>query len=123
MPIFYGVWGIVELKNEVDIGDGMWYSSFAMKYYVYILFCADGTYYTGWTTNIQKRLATHSKGKGAKYTRGRLPVRLLWFAPFESKSEAMKKEYAIKQLSKDGKRAITRGAVNKISYGSGNKQV
>jgi len=94
-----------------------------MKYYVYILFCADGTYYTGWTTDVQKRLAVHNKGKGAKYTRGRLPVKLLWFDSFNSKSEAMKKEYAIKQLSKGGKQAITRQDVHKVCYGSGNKQV
>jgi len=91
-----------------------------MKYYVYILFCADGTYYTGWTTDVQKRLAVHNKGKGAKYTRGRLPVKLLWFDSFNSKSEAMKKEYAIKQLSKDGKKAITRQDVHKVCYGSRN---
>lgn len=85
-----------------------------MKYYVYILFCADGTYYTGWTTDVNKRLAIHNKGNGAKYTRGRLPVRLLWFDSFSSKSEAMKKEYAIKQLSKNGKREITRKEVYDI---------
>ena len=88
-----------------------------MNWFVYILFCADGTYYTGCTTDVQKRLITHNNGKGAKYTRGRLPVKLLWFDACVSKSEAMKKEYAIKQLSKSGKRAITRGEVHKICYG------
>ena len=91
--------------------------SLPMKYYVYILFCADGTYYTGWTADVQKRLAVHNKGRGAKYTRGRLPVKLLWFDSFPNKSDAMKKEYALKQLSKREKQAITRGEVHKICYG------
>lgn len=88
-----------------------------MKFYVYILFCADGTYYTGWTTDVQKRVQTHNKGKGAKYTRGRLPVRLLWYDAFNTKSEAMKKEYALKQLSRGRKEAITRQDVHRICYG------
>lgn len=94
-----------------------------MSYFVYILLCADGTYYTGWTTDVFKRLATHNKGKGAKYTRGRLPVKLLWCNEFDSKTDAMKKEYAIKQLSKSGKEAVTRTAVNKICYGNKNNKV
>ena len=89
-----------------------------MKHFVYILICVDKTLYTGYTTDIDKRVAMHNKGKGAKYTRGRLPVKLLWFDSFASKSEAMKKEYAIKQLSKDGKHAITRGEVHRICYES-----
>lgn len=88
-----------------------------MKFYVYILFCADGTYYTGWTTDVQKRVQTHNKGKGAKYTRGRRPVKLLWYDAFNTKSEAMKKEYALKQLSRGGKEAITRQDVHRICYG------
>jgi putative endonuclease len=79
-----------------------------MKYYVYILFCADGTYYTGWTTNVEKRVVAHNKGKGAKYTRGRLPANLHWSWPYESKSEAMKVEYKIKQLSHIEKKNLDR---------------
>ena len=87
----------------------------AMKYFVYILFCADGTYYTGWTTDVQRRVTVHNKGKGAKYTRSRLPVRLLWFKEYPTKSEAMKREYAIKQLSRKQKGLLTRGDVTRLS--------
>ncbi|MBU5317408.1 GIY-YIG nuclease family protein [Clostridium bornimense] len=66
--------------------------------YVYILKCSDNTLYTGWTNNLEKRIATHNSGKGAKYTRNRLPVELAYFETFEDKSSALKREYAIKQL-------------------------
>lgn len=66
--------------------------------YVYILKCADDTLYTGWTNNLEKRIATHNSGKGAKYTRNRLPVELAYFETFDDKSSALKREYAIKKL-------------------------
>lgn len=68
--------------------------------YVYILKCSDDSLYTGWTNNIEKRFKTHSKGKGAKYTKARLPVELVYFEEFDSKIDAMKREYAIKQLKR-----------------------
>ena len=68
--------------------------------YVYILECADGTLYTGWTTDVQKRVRTHNAGKGAKYTRPRRPVKLVYTENFESKSDALRREYQIKQLSR-----------------------
>lgn len=71
--------------------------------YVYILECGDNTLYTGWTNNLDKRIQTHSEGKGAKYTRGRLPVKLVYFEKFEDKISAQKREYAIKKLSKENK--------------------
>lgn len=71
--------------------------------YVYILKCSDNTLYTGWTTNLEKRLKVHNSGKGAKYTRVRLPVEIVYFEEFEDKKDAMKKEYAIKQLSRQEK--------------------
>lgn len=71
--------------------------------YVYILRCADNSLYTGWTNNLAKRVKTHSEGKGAKYTRARLPVELVYFEEYEDKIEAMKREYAIKQLKKKEK--------------------
>ena len=77
-----------------------------MKHYVYILRCADDTLYTGWTTDIEKRVATHNAGKGAKYTRARLPVELVYTEVFEDKIEAQKREYAIKQLSRVEKEAL-----------------
>lgn len=72
-------------------------------WYVYILECADGTLYTGITTDVNKRLDTHNKGKGAKYTRGRRPVVLLASFPVETKSIALKEEYRIKQLTREEK--------------------
>lgn len=74
--------------------------------YVYILRCKDNTLYTGWTTDIYKRLETHNMGKGAKYTRGRTPVVLEYFEEYSSKSEATKREYAIKRLTKDKKEKL-----------------
>lgn len=63
------------------------------NYYMYVLRCSDGSFYGGFTTNVFKRLITHNSGKGAKYTRARLPVRLLYFEKFTSKSAALKAEY------------------------------
>jgi len=72
-------------------------------YYAYVLQCADGTLYTGWTVNIEKRLQTHNTGKGAKYTRTRLPVKLLKYWIFENRSEAMAYENKFKKLTRQQK--------------------
>jgi len=72
-------------------------------YYVYILKCRDNTLYTGYTKNIKDRVQTHNSGKGAKYTRGRLPVELKYFEEFEDKGEALKREHEIKKLSREDK--------------------
>ena len=69
------------------------------KYYTYILKCSDNTYYTGYTTDLKKRIETHNEKKGAKYTRGRTPVTLMYYEEFETKSEALKREAQIKKLS------------------------
>lgn len=74
-----------------------------MKWFIYMLQCSDDTIYTGYTNDVDKRVAKHNKGKGAKYTKGRLPVLLVYYEQHPSKSSAMKREYAIKQLSKDEK--------------------
>lgn len=66
----------------------------------YIVRCSDNTLYTGWTNNIEKRLQAHNQGKGAKYTKGRIPVELVYLEISETKQEAMKREAAIKKLSK-----------------------
>ena len=71
--------------------------------YTYILRCSDDTLYCGWTNDLQKRLASHNAGKGAKYTRSRTPVTLVYYETFETKQEAMKREYAIKQLTRKEK--------------------
>ena len=74
-----------------------------VKSFVYILECADGSLYTGWTTDIEDRVATHNSGSGAKYTRSRLPVKLVYFEEAENRSAALKREAAIKKLTRDKK--------------------
>ena len=68
--------------------------------YTYILTCADGTFYCGWTNDLDKRLKVHNQGKGAKYTKPRRPVVLSYYEAFETKQEAMSREYAIKHMSR-----------------------
>ena len=75
-------------------------------YYVYILECADGTFYTGSTPNITKRLALHQSGKAAKYTRGRRPVSLVYQELCADKSAALKREIAIQRLSRPAKERL-----------------
>ena len=77
-----------------------------MQTYTYILKCSDNTLYTGWTTNLERRLATHNQGKGAKYTRTRLPVTLVYWETFDTKKEAMQREAAIKKLSRPQKERL-----------------
>jgi putative endonuclease len=69
-------------------------------HYVYIILCSDNTLYTGYTTNIERRIATHNTGKGARYTRARLPVSLAASWECATKSEALRMEYALKQFSR-----------------------
>ena len=68
--------------------------------YVYIVRCSDQTLYTGWTNHLKERIDAHNAGKGAKYTKARRPVKLVYFETFEYKSDALKREYQIKQLKK-----------------------
>ena len=72
-------------------------------YYVYILKCSDNTLYTGYTNNLEERIQTHNSGKGAKYTRGRLPVEIQYYEKFEDKGTALKREHEIKKLSRADK--------------------
>ncbi len=74
--------------------------------YVYVLQCADGTFYTGWTTDLKHRIAAHNSGKGAKYTRARLPVELVYYELYEDRSEAKRRECAIKKLSRAEKEKL-----------------
>ena len=71
--------------------------------YTYILKCKDGSLYTGWTNDLEQRVAAHNTGKGAKYTKARRPVELVYFEEFETKEQAMKREYAIKQMARKDK--------------------
>lgn len=70
------------------------------KNYTYILKCSDGTYYTGWTNDLQHRLEAHNAGNGAKYTRSRIPVELVYYECYNTKSEAMKREAMIKKMTR-----------------------
>ncbi len=75
----------------------------ASIWYLYILRCGDGTLYTGITTNVEKRLEAHRSGKGAKYTRGRGPLELVYQEAWATRSEASKREWCLKQLSREEK--------------------
>lgn len=77
-----------------------------MTNYTYILKCDDGSFYTGWTNNLEKRIKDHNEGKGAKYTKSRRPVTLAYYETFATKEEAMRREYAIKQLSRKQKESL-----------------
>lgn len=85
-------------SNRKVFGDQM--------FYIYILKCSDDTLYTGYTVNIENRLNTHNAGLGAKYTRGRLPVTLMYHEEFDNRSDALKREYEIKQLSRSEKLSL-----------------
>lgn len=71
--------------------------------YTYILRCSDGSFYTGWTTDPHRRLKAHNAGRGAKYTRARLPVELIWYEMHSNRSDAMRREAEIKQLTRTQK--------------------
>jgi putative endonuclease len=77
-----------------------------LKAYTYLLRCADGTLYCGWTNDIEKRLAAHNSGKASKYTRSRLPAELVYVETFDTKQEAMSREAQIKRLSRRQKLAL-----------------
>ena len=77
----------------------------------YVLECKDGSYYAGYTNDLVKRMKKHNEGKGAKYTRARKPVRCIYYEIFESKEEAMRAEYAFKQLSRKQKEAYMGGII------------
>ena len=74
--------------------------------YTYILRCSDGTLYTGWTNDLDKRVADHNAGKGAKYTKGRRPVTVAYYEIFGTKQEAMRREYEIKHMSRARKQQL-----------------
>ncbi|ADQ65664.1 endonuclease containing a uri domain [Halogeometricum borinquense DSM 11551] len=75
-------------------------------HYVYVLRCSDDSLYTGYTTDVDRRVAEHDAGEGAKYTRGRTPVELVHTEAFDSRSTAMSREYEIKQLSRRQKERL-----------------
>lgn len=73
------------------------------KNYTYMVRCRDGSLYTGWTNDLEKRIQAHNQGTGAKYTKTRRPVELVYYEEYESKIRAMQREYEIKQLPKKKK--------------------
>ena len=78
--------------------------------YTYIVKCSDETFYTGWTNDLEKRIEMHNSGKGAKYTKARLPVELEYYEAFDTKEEAMSREWHIKRLSRSEKQKLIEAA-------------
>lgn len=81
------------------------------KYYVYILLTERNTYYCGYTDNVEKRFEAHKEGKGAKYTKANKPVKVVWQKEFDTKNEAMKEEFRIKQMTRAQKELLISKAV------------
>lgn len=81
-----------------------------MRYWMYVLECADGTWYTGYTTDVERRVAAHNGGRGAKYTRSRTPVALVACAGFATRHEAMSAEYRFKLLDRVRKERLVEAA-------------
>jgi putative endonuclease len=77
-----------------------------MPCYCYILECVDGTYYTGWAVDPERRVAVHNKGRGAKYTKMRLPVKLVYVEELPDRKSAMKREIAIKKMTRERKKKL-----------------
>lgn len=96
------------------------------KNYMYLLRCADGSLYCGWTNHLEERVRAHNEGRGAKYTKSRRPVALAYYEEFATKKEAMQREWAVKQLSREQKlRLIADGGQSvrtAADSGSGGKQ-
>lgn len=82
--------------------------------YTYIVKCADGTLYCGWTNDLEKRISDHNAGKGAKYTKPRLPVKLVYFETFDTKEEAMSREWHIKHLPTLKKKELIKSAKKSV---------
>ena len=91
------------IRSFLPFEEGFQKTLFEAMNYTYILKCKDETLYTGWTNDIEKRLEAHNAGKGAKYTRSRRPVELVYLEQFETKEEAMRREYAIKHMTRRAK--------------------
>ncbi len=77
---------------------------------MYLLECADGSLYCGWTNHLEERVRAHNEGRGAKYTKSRRPVTLVYYEEFATKQEAMQREWAVKQLDRRKKRELIAGA-------------
>lgn len=87
----------------------------AQENFTYIVKCSDGSLYTGWTNDLDKRVKAHNSGRGAKYTKTRRPVELVYYEKFMTKQEAMSREAKIKQLSRSQKLELISDGLNKKS--------
>jgi len=85
-------------------------------HYVYVVECSDETFYTGYTTDVERRVAEHDAGAGAKYTRGRTPVELVHVEEYDSKSAAMSREYEIKQLPRTRKERLVESSTAERAF-------
>ena len=83
--------------------------------YTYIVECSDGSFYTGWTNDLERRMKAHNEGRGAKYTKSRRPVKLAYFETFQTKEEAMSRECQIKQMTRKEKEALVK-MLEKVLY-------
>ena len=93
--------GNVAVPNaSLDVAEGR------ERWFCYVLECADGTFYTGITTSIERRLAMHKRGRASRYTRGRLPVRLVYAAPYGDRSSASRREVEVKKMPRAKKRRL-----------------
>jgi len=81
-----------------------------MECYTYMVECSDGSLYTGWTNDLQRRIKAHNGKKGAKYTKSRTPVKLVYYEVFPTKEEAMRREYEVKRYTRKEKEALLRAA-------------
>lgn len=95
-------------ENKTGGGKAMESGNRKSANYTYIVQCDDGSLYTGWTNDMEKRINDHNSGKGAKYTKPRRPVRLVYYERFTTKREAMRREWEIKRLSRKAKIELIR---------------
>ena len=85
--------------------------------YVYLLRCADGTLYCGWTSDLSRRLQAHNSGSGAKYTRSRLPVELVYYEEYKDRTEARRREAGIKKMTREEKRKLIESSTQQKDKG------
>ncbi len=85
------------------------------RFFAYLLLCADGSYYAGYTTDLLRRVSVHNAGKGAKYTKSRLPVTLVYFEEFDSEHAARSREWHLKRLTHAEKEALAEKAATELS--------
>ncbi|GEM_PF-262267 len=102
----HGAVDVSHLDADVPAVTGGSHLDADADHHVYVLACSDGSLYTGYTTDVRRRLAEHNEGRGAKYTRGRTPVTLRYVESFHSRSAAMSREHAIKSLTRAEKVAL-----------------